>query len=241
MQPAASHPENLKRGTDWHETERWVANMYKERFFARHDIHVLRGDPRVEDNDTRIIVGSQVSSEPARKIFGLTRTARASLKASSPRGYWEAALWWNLWTPPGADAATVIQNGRPWPSTHHMLWGLGGPLVSRYGPAGPSQAENVRFREDDYLLITALPLRQRVGPRIVVFAGLHQTGTLAAGLLLGQPPIDLLETIERKTEGNQHYQALLRVHNIRGKDGSAIPKSLTLEEVRALQPRFQKG
>jgi hypothetical protein len=226
--PACDHPgKRLRTWQCFYELEMDAAETYVGRFFGNTHFYPVEGFPRIHRDDDVVIIGSQVSNASARALLGEVQHRDPVFQLA--HGGWRTELHWNLVTPESAPRTTIVEFRGRRESQAHVIYETGTlePYASRVDPA------KTRYL-DDYLLVTTLPVRKGARQRVLIFCGLHGAGNRAVGLILREPPLDLLEEAARQIAGAPFFQMLLRVETMPDRRGESLPSCLELIEARAL-------
>jgi len=216
------------------ESGRRVASHYIYTF-RTGKIEPVQNLGELKDEDALVLLGSHEVNPKAREYMG-DPTEHAPHHTVKGTGY-EAELPWAIFTPWGAPEINIVQTREHQPvvrkTKEHVIHCLEGPTLQ--GIRGKLGDRDIWLT--DYLLITALPTDATEQRRMISFAGLHRTGTLAAGKLLSEAPPSILGTIHGTLDGHQYFQALLPlgVDNTSSNRGRAEPGPFTIDKVQ-VQP-----
>jgi DNA-binding winged helix-turn-helix (wHTH) protein len=221
------------------ESGSWVASHYIDAF-RTGKIERIEDLGEVKRNDALVLLGSHEVNPKAREYMGdpakHSPTHQISGKSARAVGY-EVELAWAIFTPESAREVTILQTREHKPvvrkTKEHIISCLEGPPLA----ATPGKSGDRDVWLTDYLLITALPTDATEKRRVISFAGLHRTGTLAAGKLLSEAPQEILNTIHRQLGGHRYFQALipLEVDNTLSEHGRAQPGLFTDVEVKPIR------
>jgi hypothetical protein len=221
------------------ESGSWVASHYIDAF-RTGKIERVEDLGELKHNDALVLLGSHEVNPKAREYMGDPAkhfaTHQISGKAARAVGY-EAELAWAIFTPEDAREVRILQTREHEPvirkTREHIISSLEGPPLQ----ATQGRSEDGDIWLTDYLLITALPTDATEERRVISFAGLHRTGTLAAGKLLSEAPPAILDTIHRTLGGHRYFQALisLGVDNSLSGRGKAQPGPFTDVKVKPIR------
>jgi transcriptional regulator with XRE-family HTH domain len=226
------------------ESGSWVAAQYLNVFrgvLRDHKIERVADLSGLRDDDALVLLGSQEVNPKAREYLGdpakHTPIHRVTVRRRRGPGY-KAELPWAMFTPEQArevrirqtreGGAAVVRHTR-----EHMISCLDDSILR--SEAGSSDGHDVWLT--DYLLVTALPTDASERRRVIAFAGLHRSGTLAAGRLLSEYPSHILNQIHESLGGHRYFQALLKldVDNTKAQDGRAQPGAFTDMKVKPIR------
>jgi hypothetical protein len=226
--PADDHPgKRLRSWRCFYELEGDAAQTYVSRFYGDAAFHPVEGFPTVHPDDDLVIIGSQVANRWARDYMREPDLAEPVFEIA--RSGWRTTLHWNLHTPENAPLTTIKEFRGPRASAAHVFCERDSLdcYESERDLAGMGYL-------DDYLLVTALPRHKGGKQRVIVFSGLHGSGSRAVDLILREPPIDLLRKAARQIADAPYFQILLHVETIVDERGEGFPCNPELVRARAL-------
>jgi len=258
LAPAASHSFMKPWGVDpWYPIEGECCESYLKRFTKRVDLFYITGYPLIQEPDSIIAFGSQVSNAVTRKVLGDPKNQEPHFTVEG--GSWRAGLHWNLHVfaeGPSQDLGSasrcseVSRHGQDddagvfgtaghsrvmdaflqseFAKQKHRFVGVGGETYE------PALVDGKLTH--DYLLITVLPrFRRDEMQRIIIFGAGHGPGQKATNLLLRRPPLQQLRALDREIHQSPFYQALFEVKLRENRNGESYPSSVQLVGAHSLK------
>lgn len=210
-----------------------VSSEYIDAFsesFNQQIVRVVDDLGEITDRDGLLLIASQEVNPEARKYFGEPSRHRPQHTIRPTRKgipQYQLDLTWAIYTPQDAGDVTILQSreGVNQPvqrrTKEHLISCSSGRTIS--AQRGTLGGKDVWL--NDYLLITAIPRDATERQLVVSLAGLHRTGTLAAGNLFSELPVDFFLELHRELGGHRYFQVLLplEVDNSRAGEGKAAP------------------
>lgn len=226
------------------ESGRWVSHQYVDAFQTGKE-EVVTEVSQIREDDALVLLASQEVNPLAREYFGEPdkhRPIHSITVGSADARHYTTDLTWAIFTPEDAPYLTILQTSEHQlterrTQEHFISCSEGLPLRAK-----PGTLAGHHVWQSDYLLITALPTDETQRRRVISFAGLHRTGTIAAGGLFTHLPYEILREVEEKLSGYPYFQALVEiaVDNRRAEQGLALPGPFLGVEVRPLKIDVQE-
>lgn len=228
--PACHHPFHpLTKEQAFYEFDLEVAQAYKEIFFFEVESRTVRGFPQIRQDDSLVLIGSQVSNIVTKKFLGNPWAEQPTLDAAGECGDWRTKLHWNHYTPVKAPILEILRYGVSWKDQAYQLVAKKESRIVPVFSATP---------KEDYLLVTSLPRYSSGNQRVLIFSGLRGIGTRAAAKFLKEPSLTIVQDLLKRVKHETYFQALFQVPLVSSASGEVDSKQLEFIEARPLNIEF---